>query len=84
MFDEFPDIPSFLRVENTASAGDDASVKARMAVKKPPCRRRSPRPRYDLPKTMDATAWALLKQIERAKAEKQAAKFRQLRERAGR
>ncbi len=84
MFNDFPDIPEFLKVANRKplSAEDAERVKAAMAATKPPCRRRSRRQRFDLPRSIEPVGAALLKQIEQTKAEKQKAKFRALRERS--
>jgi hypothetical protein len=72
------DIPDFLRAtpENTAAA--------RAAWKETKPKKRSKqknRHRFDLPKTIDPTGLALLKQIEQEKKAKQKARFESLRAR---
>ena len=79
---DFPDIPDFLRVENRKNLAPEAA--AGVSARQPAPARRCRRQRHDLPKTMEPASWALLKQIERDKREKLAAKFKALRERAKR
>ena len=71
------DIPDFLRAtpENTAAS--------RAAWKKPPKQRRPAKVKtkaFHLPKTMEPEAWALLRRIEKEKAEKQKARLAALKE----
>jgi guanylate kinase len=69
------DIPDFLRVKNRVPL----AVKPEWLTK-PRRDSRRKKVRYDLPKSMDATGWALLKQIEGEKEEKKKQRFEALKQ----
>lgn len=64
------DIPAFLRVENHVplSPEQEARLKEWLRSRRPGARHK--RRRWDLPKSIDETGLALMKQIERAREAK--------------
>jgi hypothetical protein len=78
-------IPDFLLHENSSSAQltpeQEARVKQLLAEARSIIPRRRGRQRFDLPQQIEPKGRELLKQIEKDKAERQAARFKELRER---
>jgi hypothetical protein len=71
---DMPEIPDFLKVENRKpGAGPDVATRRVRA-------RREPRRNWNLPRTMDATALELLRQIEAVKKAKTKVRLAALRE----
>ena len=78
---DFPPIPDFLLVANRTELSPEQQARLNERLKAAGHAKRKKRQRFDLPKTREGPAWALLKQIEKDKADKQAERFRRLRER---
>jgi hypothetical protein len=74
MHDDGLDIPDFLRRQ----PGDEPATV--LPTNKKPRKGKGKRHPFHLPKTMEPEAWALLRQIEKEKAEKQKARFEMLRQ----
>lgn len=71
---EMPDIPDFLLAANRTPAPPGwKPIKPR----RDPRRKRAP---FNLPKTMDAAAWALLRELEREREDKKKARLTALKE----
>lgn len=85
MSNDFPDIPDFLRAENSAKAKltpeQEEWLKDWLGRVRPSRRCRQ---RFDLPKNIEPAGRALLKQIEKDKKERQRERIKELRERHGR
>lgn len=79
MHEEWPELPSFLLVANRRPLS--AEQQARLAVWLKTPAKRSKRVPYDLPREMSPIAWALLREQQKAKAEKQKARLAALKER---
>lgn len=77
---DFPDIPAFLRVENRTELTEEqqARLDERMAKVRPPRRTRHD---FNVPKNIEPAGRALLREIQKEKAAKQAARLAMLKER---
>jgi hypothetical protein len=71
---EMPDIPDFLLAANRTPAPPGWKPRT---PRRDPRRKRAP---FNLPKTMDAAAWAMLREIEREREAKKKARLAALKE----
>lgn len=79
---DMPPLPDFLRAENRVPLTPEQEAEyAAWQRQHRSHRRERKRHRFDLPREMDATAWALLRQQEADRAAKQKARLAALKER---